>query len=46
VAISSHAIPPAAYALCSIAAELRMSQAVDMPNYTVTAFFPLRVLNR
>jgi formamidase len=35
-----------AYALCSIAAELRMSQVVDMPNYTVTAFFPLRVLNR
>jgi acetamidase/formamidase len=34
-----------AYALCSVAAELRMSQVVDMPNYTVTAFFPLRVMN-
>jgi acetamidase/formamidase len=35
-----------AYALCSVAAELRLSQVVDMPNYTVTAWLPLRVLHR
>jgi acetamidase/formamidase len=33
-----------AYALCSVAAELRISQLVDLPNMTVTAFFPLGVL--
>jgi acetamidase/formamidase len=33
-----------AYILCSVAAELRISQVVDAPNWTVTAFFPLAVL--
>ena len=33
-----------AYVLASIAAELRLSQVVDAPNWTVTAFFPLAVL--
>jgi acetamidase/formamidase len=33
-----------AYALSSVAAELRISQVVDAPNWTVTAFFPLAVL--
>jgi acetamidase/formamidase len=33
-----------AYALSSVAAELRISQVVDAPNWTVTAFFPLTVL--
>ena len=37
--------PEDAYALCSIAAELRISQLVDLPNVTVTAFLPLNVLN-
>lgn len=33
-----------AYVLASVAAELRISQVVDAPNWTVTAFFPLSVL--
>ncbi len=33
-----------AYTLASVAAELRISQIVDAPNWTVTAFFPLSVL--
>lgn len=33
-----------AYILSSVAAELRISQVVDAPNWTVTAFFPLAVL--
>jgi acetamidase/formamidase len=33
-----------AYILASVAAELRISQVVDAPNWTVTAFFPLQVL--
>jgi len=37
--------PEDAYILCSVAAELRISQIVDAPNWTVTAFFPLAVLN-
>lgn len=34
-----------AYILASVAAELRISQIVDAPNWTVTAFFPLAVLS-
>ncbi len=30
-----------AYVLCSVAAELRISQVVDAPNWTVSAFVPL-----
>jgi len=33
-----------AYVLASVAAELRISQVVDAPNWTVTAFFPLAIL--
>ena len=33
-----------AYILASVVAELRISQVVDAPNWTVTAFFPLQVL--
>lgn len=33
------------YILASVAAELRISQVVDAPNWTVTAFFPLGVLD-
>jgi acetamidase/formamidase len=36
--------PEDAYILSSVAAELRISQIVDAPNWTVTAFFPLAVL--
>jgi len=34
-----------AYVLSSVAAELRISQVVDAPNWTVTAFFPLAVFD-
>jgi acetamidase/formamidase len=33
-----------AYVLSSVVAELRISQVVDAPNWTVTAFLPLGVL--
>jgi acetamidase/formamidase len=36
--------PDQAYALASVTAELRISQVVDAPNWTVTAFFPLSIL--
>jgi acetamidase/formamidase len=41
---AAHLSPEDAYALSSVAAELRISQVVDAPNWTVTAFFPLGVL--
>jgi acetamidase/formamidase len=34
-----------AYVLASVTAELRISQIVDAPNWTVTAFFPMAVLD-
>jgi len=40
----AHLSPEDAYALSSVAAELRISQVVDAPNWTVTAFFPMAVL--
>jgi acetamidase/formamidase len=40
----AHLSPEDAYALSSVAAELRISQIVDAPNWTVTAWFPLAVL--
>jgi acetamidase/formamidase len=39
-----HLSPEDAYVLSSVTAELRISQVVDAPNWTVTAFFPLSVL--
>lgn len=33
-----------AYVLASVAGDLRVSQVVDAPNWTVTAFFPMAVL--
>ena len=33
----------AAYVLCSVAADLRISQVVDVPNALVSAFLPLDV---
>jgi acetamidase/formamidase len=39
-----HLSPEDAYVLASVAAELRISQVVDAPNWTVTAFFPLAVV--
>jgi len=31
----------AAYALCSVAVDLRISEVVDAPNWVVSAFLPL-----
>jgi formamidase len=36
--------PQQAYALCSVAVDLRVSQVVDVPNVLVSAFLPLDVL--
>jgi formamidase len=35
--------PQQAYALCSVAVDLRISQAVDLPNVIVSAFLPLDI---
>ena len=32
-----------AYALCSVAVDLRVSQVVDVPNFLVTALLPLDI---
>jgi formamidase len=37
--------PRDAYILCSLAADLKISQIVDQPNWGVSAYFPLSVLN-
>ncbi len=34
-----------AYCLCSAAADLKISQVVDKPNWIVSCYFPLSVLN-
>jgi formamidase len=33
-----------AYALCSVAVDLRIAQTVDVPNFIVTALLPLDIL--
>ena len=33
-----------AYTICSVAVDLQVSEVVDVPNFVVTAFFPLAVL--
>jgi formamidase len=35
--------PAQAYAICSVAVDLRVSQAVDVPNLLVSAFLPLDI---
>ena len=32
-----------AYLLCSVAADLRISEIVDVPNFVVTAYIPLGI---
>jgi formamidase len=32
--------PELAYALCSVAADLRISEVVDVPNWVVSAYLP------
>lgn len=34
-----------AYAICSVAVDLRMSEVVDVPNFVVTAFLPLDIFS-
>ena len=35
-----------AYTICSVAVDLQVSEVVDVPNFVVTAFLPLAVLER
>lgn len=35
-----------AYVLCSVAADLKISQVVDAPNWTVSAFLPLSIFDQ
>ncbi|NBP77535.1 MAG: hypothetical protein EBU62_08585, partial [Proteobacteria bacterium] len=32
-----------AYAICSVAVDLKVSELVDVPNFIVTAFLPLEI---
>ena len=32
-----------AYAICSVAVDLKVSQVVDVPNFVVSAFLPLAI---
>ena len=34
---------PAAYAICSVAVDLKVSEVVDVPNFVVSAFLPLDI---
>ena len=34
---------PQAYALCSVAVDLKVSQVVDVPNVLISAFLPLGI---
>ena len=36
--------PQQAYAICSVAVDLKVSELVDVPNYVVSAFLPLDVI--
>ena len=38
--------PEQAYLLCSVVVDLRISEVVDPPNWVVTAFFPLDLVER
>lgn len=35
--------PQQAYAICSVAVDLKVSQMVDVPNFLVSAFLPLDI---
>jgi formamidase len=35
-----------AYALCSVAADLRLSETVDVPNFVVSALLPLDIFTK
>jgi formamidase len=34
-----------AYAICSVAVDLKVSEVVDIPNFVVTAVLPLEILS-
>jgi formamidase len=34
-----------AYAICSVAVDLKLSQVVDVPNVLISAFLPLDIFN-
>jgi formamidase len=36
--------PQQAYAICSVAVDLRINQMVDVPNFIVSALLPLDVI--
>jgi len=36
---------PQAYAICSVAVDLKLSQVVDVPNFAVSAFLPLDIFS-
>ena len=35
-----------AYAICSVAVDLKVSEMVDVPNLLVSALLPLAIINR
>ena len=35
-----------AYAICSVAVDLKLSELVDVPNMVVSAFLPLDIFDR
>ena len=37
--------PDLAYALCSVAADLRISEVVDVPNWVVSAYLPKAIFS-
>tara|TARA_B100001175_G_C19374582_1_gene573490 strand:- start:410 stop:973 length:564 start_codon:yes stop_codon:yes gene_type:complete len=41
----NHLHPNKAYMLCSVCADLRISEIVDMPNWVVSCYFPKYVFN-
>ena len=42
--LREHGLEPAdAYALCSLAADLKISEVVDQPNWVVSAHLPLSI---
>lgn len=45
--VAEHGLTRAeAYVLCSVAVDLKISQLVDMPNYTVAAYLPLSIFHQ
>jgi formamidase len=35
-----------AYAICSVAVDLRLSEVVDVPNFVVSALLPLAIFDK